>query len=387
MDCMGTFSRAILLLAMALGWPVSGRTQLMPIAPPSPGVLITTQFRTPLTYEAALARIDEFLDQEVGRKAAAAWPEIAPKQHFDLWHDMWVSFESVDGATKVAIKRPADGATARLVKGWMLNLAGRMDAPVPLEFKEEPPLHSVEGDLYGSTRDVARVVQTDASMKVLPTWEHAGLVVSASPLTSITLAPAGLHGIHHVTVTTETQAGAKLLWNRIQQGLLKPGIYSAYSEEAEIEEEIHSAAQGRADTLGATESHAIYIPQMNEKLIESRLRATPEMIKRMAAAQGQYDVRCHIDKPYRKVVVKWTELAGYSRADDKFQGERPLGQSSVAAPRMAPQAGAQLVARAKLEPLKPGGYRISLEGENSAGEIAKIDERTFWFDGKIFEER
>jgi hypothetical protein len=390
MSRMTTFSRVMppILAAVlaAAGGLAAGDAQLMPVGPPSPDVLITTQFRTPLAYEAAMARIDEYFDEEVGRKAAAAFPQIAPQQHFDLWHDMWVTFEAADGGSKVTIKRPADGTTARLVKGWMLSLAGRMDAPVPLEFKEEPALHSVEGDLYGSARDVARVVQTDASMKMLPTWEHAGLVVSASPLTSVTLAPAGVHGVHHVTVAAETLAAAKLLWNRIQQGVLKPGIYSAYSEEAEIEEEIHNAAQGRADTLGATESHAIYIPQMDEKLIEARLRANPDIIKRSAAAQGQYDVRFRIDKPYRKVIVKWTGLVGYSRPDGKYQGERPIGQSVIAAPKMPPQAGAHLVARTRLEPLKPGAYRVNLEGEGPTGELSKIDERTFWFDGKSFEE-
>ncbi len=185
-------------------------------------------------------------------------------------------------------------------------------------------------------------------MKVLHTWQHAGLIVSASPLTSVTLAPAGVHGIHHVTVTAETAATAKALWARIQQGVLKPGIFAAYSEETEIDQEIHNAAQGRADTAGATAAHAIYIPQMDPKLIESRLRADPEMMKRTAAAQGQYDVRFRIDKPYRKVVVKWIELTGYSRTDGKAQGERALGQTAIAAPRMPPQAGAQLVARTRL---------------------------------------
>jgi hypothetical protein len=377
-----TLTRAPLLLLLAS----AALAQLMPVAPPSPDVLISTQFQTQLSYDAALARVDEFLDEQVGRKSAAAFPPIAPQQHFDLWHDMWVTFETVAGGTKVTIKRPADGATNRLVKGWMLNLAGRMDAPVPLEFKDEAPLHSVEGDLYGSARDVARVFQADGSMKALPTWEHAGLVVSAAPLTSIILAPARSHGIHHFTVATETTAAAKQLWTRLQQGLLKPGIYAAYSEEAEIEDEIQHAAQGQADTVGATEAHAIYIPQMNPKLIESRLRANPEIIRRSAAAQGEYDIRFRIDKNYRKVVVKWTELAGYSRPNGKFQGERPLGQSAIAAPKMTGQPGSHLVARTKLEELKPGAYRISLEGEIAAGELAKIDERTFWFDGKTFEE-
>ncbi len=116
-------------------------------------MLLTTQFQTPLTYEAALARVDEFYDQQVGRKAAAAFPEIAPKQHFDLWHDMWVSF---DASKPASMQRhqghdqtPRGRHSARLAKGWMLNLAGRMDAARSARIQEEPALHSVEGDLYG----------------------------------------------------------------------------------------------------------------------------------------------------------------------------------------------------------------------------------------------
>jgi hypothetical protein len=45
-----------------------------------------------------------------------------------------------------------------------------------------------------------------------------------------------------------------------------------------------------------------------------------------------------------------------------------------------------LTARTKLPLLKPGAYRVRLEGEDPAGPAGKIDERTYWFDGKTFEE-
>jgi hypothetical protein len=125
---------------------------------------------------------------------------------------------------------------------------------------------------------------------------------------------------------------------------------------------------------------------MDSRLIEEKLRADPEMRRRALAAQGQYDIRFRIDKPYRKVVVAWTELSGYSRANGRHEGERPLGQCTIAATKVTLQSGAPLDARAKLENLKPGAYRISLQGESAAGELLKIDERTYWFDGKSFEE-
>jgi hypothetical protein len=223
-------------------------------------------------------------------------------------------------------------------------------------------------------------------MKALPTWEHAGLVVSARPMVSVILAAPGLHGVRHLTVTAETATAAIQLMKRVQEGMLKPGIYAAYSEDVEIEDEVKSAAQGKTDTIGATASQALSIPLMDSRLIEEKLRADPEMRRRALAAQGQYDIRFRIDKPYRKVVVAWTELSGYSRANGRHEGERPLGQCTIAAPKVTLQSGAPLDARAKLENLKPGAYRISLQGESPAGELLKIDERTYWFDGKSFEE-
>ncbi len=384
-----TTSPRVLALSLAVGaWLGIGHAQPV-VIPPTPPVLLSTQFHTPLSYEATLARLDEYYDVQIGRKLAVALPLIGPHRHFELWHDMWITFEAApggDNGTKVTIKRPADGTNARLVKSWMLNLAGRVDAPLPLVFKEEPPLRSAEGDLYASARDVARVLQSDGPMKALSTWEHVGLVVSASPMISVIMAPAGLHGIHHITVSAETAVAAKQFWSRLLQCLLKPGIYSAYSEEWEVEQEIQSTAQARADTIGITASQAIYVPRIDPKLIETKVRAEPGNYKHLLAAQGQYDIRFRIDKPYRKVVVSWAELAGYSRAEGKHQGERPLGQTTLASPRMSPQSGPHLIARTKLETLQPGAYRVRLQGESPAGELMKIDERTYWFDGKSFEE-
>jgi hypothetical protein len=48
-------------------------------------------------------------------------------------------------------------------------------------------------------------------------------------------------------------------------------------------------------------------------------------------------------------------------------------------------AGTQSTGRLKLSTLKPGAYRIALEGE-TAGSAVAIDHRDYWFDGKAFEE-
>jgi hypothetical protein len=268
----------------------------------------------------------------------------------------------------------------------MLDLAGRLDAAMPLKFREEPPLHEVEGDIEASRSDLARTLGTTTSMKPVPTWEHAGMMVSAAPLSWVVLAPAGLHGVHHVTVAAENAAAAKQLLAKLMQGVLKPGIYAVYSEEMELDQEVRNLASGKSAAATASSSPGVYIPNMDEKYLEGKVRAEPEMIKRSAAALGQYTVRFRVDKSYRKVTVSWMELAGYVRATGKYNGERALGQSELGNSRPTPQAGSALTARTKLSKLAAGAYRVRLEGEDASGQAGKIDERSYWFDGKTFEE-
>ena len=110
------------------------------------------------------------------------------------------------------------------------------------------------------------------------------------------------------------------------------------------------------------------------------------MIKRSAVALGQYTVHFRVGKSYRKVTISWMELVGYVRATGKYDGERELGQWGLASPKLTPQTGSALTARTKLSKLAAGAYRIRLEGEDTSGQSGKIDERSYWFDGKTFEE-
>jgi hypothetical protein len=200
------------------------------------------------------------------------------------------------------------------------------------------------------------------------------------------MASAAMHGVHHVTVAAENAATAKHLLAELMQGILKPGIYGAYSEEVELNQEVRKLASGQSAAVGVTASQTVYIPNMDEKYLESRVRAEPEMVKRSAAALGQYAIRFRVDKSYRKVTVSWAALTGYARATGKYEAERALGQSAL--PNLKPplQTGSPLTARTKLPALTPGAYRVRLEGESAAGQTAQIDERTYWFDGKTFEE-
>ena len=381
-----TTARCATWVALAMAASTVVRAQPI-IMPPPPDVLVMTQFHTPLTYEAVLSRLDKYYDEQIGRKAAVAFPAIGPKQHYDLWHDVWAFFEPEAAGMKVTLKRPASPNTGQLlVKTWILNLAGRMDAPLPLTFKELPPLHQADAELYGSARDIARALQADASMKPLETWEHAGLVVSAAPMVSVILTKAGVHGVHHVTVTAETVVLAKQLLARVEQAVQKPGIYAVYSEATGMEQEIQAMAKAKADSMGSGSSQAIYVPMVDPKLLEANFREDPEVKKRVIATQGQYDVSYRIDKPYRKIAVSWTALPGYSRATGAHDAETALGETVVTAPKAPPQAGAHLTARIKIDGLQPGAYRIALQGESVAGAPVKIDSRIYWFDGKTFEE-
>src|SRR5664280_3799444 len=134
----------------------------------------------------------------------------------------------------------------------MLDLAGRLEAAMPLEFKAEPPLHEVEGDIYASRSDLARALGTETSLKPVATWQHAGLMVSAAPLSSVVMAPMGPHGAHRVTVAAESAAAAKQLLAKLMQGVLQPGICAVYSEEAELDQEVRSLAGGQSAAAGAT---------------------------------------------------------------------------------------------------------------------------------------
>jgi hypothetical protein len=168
---------------------------------------------------------------------------------------------------------------------------------------------------------------------------------------------------------------------RVTAAMTKPCICAAWSEVEEIEEEVRSSAREKAAS-----AQQVYIGPLDPKLAEDKVRAEPDMQKRIAAAAGYYGVRYRVDKAYARVRVRWTELAGYARETGSFSGERALGEAGATGLRVPAQAGAQLTARTRLEPLRPGAYRIEIEGEAAGGGKVEIDRRVFWFDGHRFEE-
>jgi hypothetical protein len=182
-------------------------------------------------------------------------------------------------------------------------------------------------------------------------------------------------------VTAESAATARRLATKITAATAKPCICAVYSEENDIEEEIRRDAEEASGQMAPETTRNIYLTPIEPKAMAQKLRATPDAQKRMAGASGYYGVKYRLDREYAKVSVRWAELTGYSRESGKFAGERALG--STAAQRAKPGVG--LTARKKLDGLKQGAYRLTIEAETLAGKI-KVDERDFWFDGKIFEE-
>ena len=352
---------------------------------PGPNIMLSTRFATPLGYESVLTRLGTYYQQQVGRILPLTLPEIGPNRHFEVWHDMFLFFESGAKGMTVTIRRPTEGLGSRLVKTWMQEVAGRLEADLPLNFKEEPALQKVEADLFASRRDLARAFKSDTSMKSIPTWEHAGLMVSASPMAWIVLSPSRNHGVHHVKIEAENLADARQMLARLTQEIQKPGIYAVYSEEAELDQEVRELAGGQSADA-AVNTPGAYIPNPDQKYLEGRVRADPEMVKRTAAAQGQFAIRCRLEKSYRKLTIGWSELTGYARVSGRYEAERAVGQAVFPAPKPSVPTAPPITIRAKLPAMQPGAYRIRLEAEDTDGRTVRIDERSYWFDGKTFEE-
>ena len=216
-------SRRPLILAVCA---LSAFAQAQP--PITPDVLITTTFVTPLTYEAALERLDAYYDEQVGRRQAVAFPEIAPYRHFDIWHEMWALFDTSGNHARITLKKPSEAGAASVAKSWMLDLAGRLNADLPLAFKEEPGVRTVQSEIYSSRKDLARVLAAQPGLRSLVSWRHSGLFVSAEPLTQIALSTSGLRGARRLTVTAVDLPSAKSLMAKLQQEAAVPGICGAF---------------------------------------------------------------------------------------------------------------------------------------------------------------
>jgi len=351
----------------------SGKAQTA--APRTTDVLVTTSFHTPLTYEQVIQRLDGYYDEQVGQKGAIAFPRIGPNEHFEVWHEMWAWFEPLGDGARVTLKKPADSASSRIAKGYMLDMAGWLSAELPLPFEEKPGLRTVETQICTSRKDLGKIATAYPAMRSLASWRHSGLLVSADPLMKVSLSESHSHADRQLTVSTVDLAGARSLLAKLQQAAAAPGICGVFSEEAELDAELRDAAQGRIDTvLNTATAPSLYHPQIDVKYIEGRLRGDPAMQKRIAAARGSYDVRFRVDRAYRKVTVRWSV------------GATDLGHASVSNVTKPAAGAAALTARVHLEPLKPGDFRVRLAGEGTDGLPVEIDERMFRFDGKIFEE-
>ena len=226
-------------------------------------------------------------------------------------------------------------------------------------------------------------------MKPIATWEHAGLMVSAAPLAWVVMAPTGLHGVHRVTVAAESAAAAKQLLAKLIAGRPEArhlrGLLRGSGDSTR-----RSATWQAANrpTAGATASQAVFIPNIDEKYLEDRVRART---RKWSSGRRRRRDNMTSASVWTRVTARsrstGSELAGYARATGKYEAERALGQSALPDPKPPPQPERPLTARTKLPAAETGRLSRPAGGRRRrrAG-CPKIDERTYWFDGKTFEE-
>lgn len=353
--------------------------------PRPPDVVLSGEFRTPLPEARVLAGLDGYYQEQVGRKLDAVLPEIAPHIRYEAWHDMWVYFAAEGGQLTVTMKRPTEAATEVLAKGWMLQMAGRAADDPEVRFQELPPMRYAEGDIYGSRRELVKVLEDRGEFRLVPTWQHAGLMVSVSRLARVVLAPAGTRGIHHFTAGAETLEAARRLAADVSRLRGEACVCAAYSEAGELEADLHRQALDKSVDMNSAAPAGLVLLEVDPKHIEDSLRLDPANQKRLAAAAGWYGVKYRIEAPYAAVTIRWSALDGYVRGSGAFTAQRVLGTAPAANVKPA-GAGKLLEQRIRLQALKPGAYRIAIEGETASGVKVAIDERDFWFDGQFFDE-
>jgi len=368
-------------LALALTLAAAAPAQYIPGAA-TDHTLLTSQYKTPLAYEAALEKLNGYYDTQVGRKLSVAFPEIGTRQHYDVWHDIWVSFSSGDAPLTVTMRRPSDSITNRLVRGWMLEFAGRLGAEIPIQYREHPYPTTAEMDVYATHKDLSPIFKSMPGMKALNSWQHLGLAVSAQPLLSVAMDHAGLHGMHHVSLLAENAAAMKQLTAALIQGLQRPCVCGVFSEQAEVERDVSQEVETTSSLLGTHSTGTIFTPELTRKHEEEAVRSRPEFKKRLLEATGNYDIKFRPDKSYQRVTLIFVALSAYDRAIGKAKSEKILGRANAPSVRPPSPTSPPLNARIKMEPIQPGAYRIHLESDTGN----PIDERTFWFDGKVFEE-
>ncbi|MDE3165238.1 MAG: hypothetical protein KGN36_05485, partial [Acidobacteriota bacterium] len=179
--------------------------------PPAPDVVLTGEFHTAIPAAQVLANLDAYYQEQLGRKLETVLPEIAPGERYEVWRDMWVFLAGGDAQLTVTMKRPTEASTEVLAKGWMLQLAARAAQDAAVTFQELPPMRYVGGAIYGSRKELARVLEDEPEFHAVPTWQHAGLMVSVSRLARVSLGDPGPKGARPFTAGAPTAEGAKEL--------------------------------------------------------------------------------------------------------------------------------------------------------------------------------
>ena len=379
--------RGILFIALLPGLNcLAGSVAAAETAELTPRVVLESEFHSPETVESNLARLDEFYQAEVGAGVKEVLGAIAPGRYFENWHGIWISFDAAAaGGATVRLWRPMEPSSLEVAKRWMLELAGRMGAETALVFHQGPAVVMAAGEVYASRRDVSQVLEKVApALRPVPAWRQKAGFASADPPALVELDRPGSSGLSRLTVTTAKPADARRILDALSRNT-QTRVCAVINETQVLEEEIHRAAEALERDHHMRTDGIVLNLGTGFKGYEDTARANPAMQKRLAAARDSYLVRYRLDRVYRKARLRWTRLENYARPGGTFDRETKLADSEL--PPAAPgDTGKPPSVRFHFPALVPGAYRLRLVEVTAPGTEVNIDERTFWFDGKLFQE-
>jgi hypothetical protein len=351
----------------------------------APKTVIETVFEAGLPPDQVRPRLELYYREQLGKASTEILGELGPGLYFDNWRRFYLSVKPSAAGSSITLRRAADSAQTRSVKSWMLEVAGRLLLEGPLSFHEAGAVQAVSLDVFGSRRDVAEAVKrVQPELRPMPS-KLSALFVAPDPFTEVELESGGSNGMNRLQVIMEKQADARSLLAKIQQSFKPARIAGVVDETTVVEQDLQKQAaevelQTRMRAMGT-----LLTMGTGSRVFEDKVRNTPEMQKRLAAARDVYLVKYRLDQPYRKLVFRWSRLPNYSQTGGSLDGEVPLTQAAQA--NAVRTDGAEFPSvRLQIPAIQPGAYRIRMDAEKGVGPPVALDDRTFWFDGKRFDE-
>ena len=239
-------------------------------------------------------------------------------------------------------------------------------------------------EVYAGRSDVAAALAGPAPwLRPLPNWNYQVTFAAADPVALVEMERAGTNGLRRLSVSMENAARARALVEAVGR-LPRTCLCGVVNQTLALEEEIHRRAESLEREMHLRSGGIVLNLGTGTKGFEDKVRATPEMKKRAAAARDAYVVRYRLVRAYPRVLLRWSRLLNYHLQNGEFEGVKVMAETVLGAGRRSPD-GQPAAARLHVTGLEPGAYRLRLAATSAAGET-RIDERTYWFDGKLFQE-